>query len=85
MIATAEAPSTRAQLTFFNLPVSETLSRFQKQKLTRKRNHEARNERIRVRFNHLYNVERKRIDDVITILCGEFSLEKISIERALKG
>jgi hypothetical protein len=85
MIAPSEAPSNLTQLSFFNLPVSHEASRFDKMKHTRKANTCGRNERIRARFNYLYNQERKRIDDVISILCEEFSLAKSTIEKALKG
>lgn len=52
---------------------------------TRKRNTQLRNERITSSFNHKYNVERKRYDDVIAELCQEFALEKRTIESVLKG
>lgn len=52
---------------------------------TRKRNTQLRNERITTAFNHKYNVERKRYDDVIAELCEEFALEKRTIESALKS
>lgn len=85
MITTTEAPSERRQLSFFNLPVKETLSRFDKIKQTRMRNTEVRNQRIRERFDHLYNKERLRYDDVIDKLAEEFILAKGTIERAMKG
>lgn len=85
MIATAEQTITQPQLTFFDLPVNPIQTRFDKQVATRKRNTCQRNERIRDRFNYLYNVERKRIDDVIDTLCKEWNLEKTTIERALKS
>jgi hypothetical protein len=74
MIATAAAP--------YPLALDE---RIRKALTTRKRNFEARNERIRMRFNALYNQERKRIDDVIVILTEEFCLSKSTIESVLKG
>lgn len=52
---------------------------------TRKRNTQLRNERITASFNHKYNVERKRYDDVIAELCEEFALEKRTIENVLKS
>jgi hypothetical protein len=52
---------------------------------TRKRHTKARNERIISMFNHKYNVERKRYDDVIKELCDDFSLAKSTIETAIKG
>jgi len=85
MSATAEAPSTHSQLTFFDLPVKENQSALDKWRASRKTNIAARNERLRQRFNYLYNTERKRIDDVIDTLCQEFCLEKITIERLLKS
>jgi hypothetical protein len=93
MIATAEAPNTarapmgaRPQLAFFDMSALERKpTRIDKIVLVRKNNTLARNERIRERFNSLYNTERKRIDDVITILCEEFSLAKSTIESALKS
>ncbi len=82
----ATAPSVRKQLDFFpDLPMSENTSRFDKMITSRKRNTQARNERINHRFNHLYNVERKRYDDVITELCTEFNCVETTIEKALKG
>lgn len=81
----AEAHQPRVQLTFFNLPVTEQASRYQKSSASRIGNTGKRNERIRLRFNYLYNEERKRIDDIIMILCDEFSLTKRSIQTALKG
>lgn len=85
MSATA-APSIRKQLDFFpDLPMSEPMSRFQKISTTRKNNTEARRQRINDRFNHLYNVERKRYDDVIAALCEEFNCVETTIEKALKG
>ena len=85
MIAATEAPSTRRQLAFFPGEMKESLSRIEKSVLIRKKNKAARNERIRTRFNELYNVERKRIDDAIDTLCEEFSLAKSTIESALRG
>lgn len=52
---------------------------------TRKRNTQIRNEMIIKAFNHKYNVERKRYDDVIAELCKEFALEKRTIESVLKS
>lgn len=52
---------------------------------TRKRNTEARNTRIRLRFNELYNERRQRIDDVILTLQEEFCLSKSTIEGVLKS
>lgn len=52
---------------------------------TRKRNTQLRNESITNSFNHKYNVERKRYDDVIAELCREFALEKRTIENVLKS
>lgn len=49
------------------------------------RNTEVRNQRIRERFDHLYNKERLRYDDVIDKLAEEFILAKGTIERAMKG
>lgn len=85
MIAATQAPSTRKQLTFFPNEMNESDSRIQKIITVRKKNTEARNERIRNRFNYLYNEERKRVDDVINDLCKEFCLAKSTIETALKG
>ena len=85
MLTAAEAPSIRKQLAFFELPVKENPTRFEKMISSRKRNTQQRNERISTRFNHLYNVERKRYDDVITQLCEEFNCVETTIEKALKG
>ena len=52
---------------------------------TRKGNTASRNKRITARFNHKYNVERKRYDDVVAELCDEFNLAKSTIEKAIKG
>lgn len=85
MITTTEAPTARRQLSFFNLPVKETLSREDKIRESRQANTAARNQRINDRFNHLYNVERKRYDDVMNALSEEFCLALATIERVLKG
>lgn len=52
---------------------------------TRKGNTDSRNQRITDSFNHKYNVERKRYDDVVNELCTEFSLAKSTIEKVIKG
>lgn len=52
---------------------------------TRTSNTRLRNERITSSFNHKYNVERKRYEDVIAELCQEFALAKRTIESVLKG
>lgn len=67
--------------TCFNL---EELDKIQKIIKTRTGNTLARNERIRTRFNELYNTERKRLDDVIEILATEFCIAKRTVESALK-
>jgi hypothetical protein len=86
MVTAAEAPPIRKQLDFFpDLPMSKTVSRFDKISATRKANTQARVQRINDRFDHLYNVERKRYDDVITELCREFNCVVTTIEKALKG
>lgn len=40
----------------------------------RKRNTLLRNERVKARFNELYNLKRKRYDDCISELATEFNL-----------
>ena len=85
MITATGAPSARRQLSFFNLPVKETQSREDKIREVRQANTAARNQRLTDRFNYLYNVERKRYDDVITALKEEFHLAEATIERVLKG
>jgi hypothetical protein len=52
---------------------------------TRKKNTSDRNDRIVKQFNHKYNVERKRYDDVVAELCSEFSLAKSTIENVIKN
>jgi len=52
---------------------------------TRKRNHEARTERIRSRFNELHNDRRIRYDDVLESLSREFCLAQSTILSALKS
>lgn len=76
-----------ASLTLFPGEVSSSLlvGKVQKIIATRKRNTVSRNERIQSVFNHKYNVERKRYDDVIQELCSEFSLARRTIETALKS
>lgn len=66
-------------------PVGCLMDKITKMIATRKRNTQLRNERITNSFNHKYNVERKRYDDVIAELCQEFALEKRTIESALKS
>lgn len=85
MKATAEAPNSATQLVFFNLPEVKSLSHNEKVNAIKKANFERRNSMIKTRFDHLYNVERKRFDDVISQLCDEFSLAKSTIETALKS
>jgi len=41
-------------------------------------------EAIHARYHHLYNVERKRIDDVETQLCTEFFLSRTRVLIILK-
>lgn len=41
-------------------------------------------EAIHARYQHLYNVERKRIDDVETQLCNEFFLSRTRVLIILK-
>lgn len=48
-------------------------------------NLERRNQEIKERFNHLYNVDRIRPDDILNKLAEEFCLAKSTIESALKG
>lgn len=74
MIATARVSS--------NLSLED---RIYKAAATRKRNTEARNHRIRTRFNQLYNQERTRIDDVIRRISEEFCLSVATVEKMLKG
>lgn len=70
---------------FPEYPTSTLEERIQKNRETRTANTLARNEKIRERFNHLYNVERLRYDDVIATLCTDFCLSKATVERALKS
>jgi len=65
--------------------MTQNLNRIEKITLIRKRNTEHRHERIRARFNHLYNIERKRYDDVLSIVCEEFGLAQRTIESIMKG
>jgi hypothetical protein len=37
------------------------------------------------RFDHLYNVERKRVDDVWNCLSQEFFVDKITLQRRLRS
>lgn len=39
---------------------------------------------IQARYQHLYNIERKRIDDVETQLCNEFFLSRHRVLIILK-
>lgn len=39
---------------------------------------------ICARFKELYNGKRRRIDDVVEMLCKEYFLSKITIERILR-
>lgn len=41
-------------------------------------------EAIHARYHHLYNIERKRIDDVETQLCSEFFLSRTRVLIILK-
>jgi hypothetical protein len=73
---------------FSDMPASNTGcfgTKIHKMIATRTANTSARNERITAQFNHKYNVERKRYDDVIQELCSEFSLAKSTIESVIKG
>lgn len=89
--APAKAPNTvplgaRPQLTCFNLDEFSVKvpDKIQKIIKTRTDNTAARNERIRQRFNELYNKDRKRLDDVIELLATEFCIAKRTVESALK-
>jgi hypothetical protein len=85
MTTTAEAPSEPKQLTFFNLPVIEPVSRFDKQRLTRRSNYEERKKKICDRFNQLYK-EGKRVDDVIyPTLAKEFDCAISTIKAAIRN
>lgn len=76
------------QATLFNLPEVKEFNideHNKKVSVIRRANHDRRNQMIRERFNHLYNVDRKRYDDCVDAVCSEFSLAKSTIETVLKG
>jgi len=93
MIATAETQSTarvplgaRQQLTAFDMSEFEKkATRIQKIVDVRKANTIARNEKIRKRFDELFNKDRMRYDDVMEELCREFNLAMSTIHTALKN
>jgi hypothetical protein len=66
----------RYKFTFFYKIKSNTMQRESTKK---------KYERIKQRFKELYEVERKRSDDVIDRLCNEFFVSSITIYRALKS
>lgn len=51
----------------------------------RQKNANKKHEAIRVRFKELYDGKRLRIDDVVTALCKEFFLARITIEKILRA
>lgn len=59
-------------------------NRAKKSASTRRKNTADRNKRIKARANELYNSDRKRYDDVITILAETFGLSCETIRRILK-
>jgi hypothetical protein len=61
------------------------LDRIQKITAVKRHNNEQRYKRIRERFNYLYQVERRRIDDVIEIVATEWGLQKRTIQTILKS
>jgi hypothetical protein len=77
--ATAEQPQNK---NLFGEVVA--ISRSGKIAETRKKNSSARNERIRLRFNELFNDRRIRYDDVMNTLALEFCLAQSTIMKMLK-
>jgi hypothetical protein len=77
-------PMTSTTAEFLTPPVKD-LTTIEKNRATRMNNTLKRNQRIRTKFNHLYNVDRKRYDDVIQTLCEDFSLSKAVVERIMKA
>jgi hypothetical protein len=51
----------------------------------RTRNALARHQRVRERFQELYNIKRIRYDDVIERLCAEFFYQESTVKRILSS